>query len=139
MHAAERMQPGKSKHARVLQVALRPAPVASRIVDDVRGDFLPAAAELGELANLVASTAHKGGFDEIVAENVATERRPSTQARQPAVSRKRLQPDDGVVTPVVALAELPERQPAGEHRALQPRAELDEAREQALAPDRHRQ
>src|SRR5262249_44910246 len=110
MHAAERMQARETEHPRVLQIALRPAPVARRKVDDVRGHFLPAAAELGELANLVARTAHERGFDEVVAENVATKRRPSAQARQPAMSRKRLHPDDGVVTPVVALAQLPEGQ-----------------------------
>jgi hypothetical protein len=43
------------------------------------------------------------------------------------------------VSPVVTLAQLPERQPGGEHRALHPRAELDQARKQRLTSGRQRQ
>ena len=76
---------GKRQHARVLQVALRPAPVARRVVDDVRRHLLPAALELGHLAHLVTGAAHERGLDEIVAEYLPAERRPPGQPRQHAV------------------------------------------------------
>src|SRR6516165_7641860 len=104
----------------MLQVALRPAPVARGIIEDIRRYLFPAAAELGELTHLVTGAAHEGSLDEVVAEDLATERRPSGEPRQRAVLRKGSQPHDGIVTPVVALPELPVGEPGGEHRALQP-------------------
>ena len=61
------------------------------------------------------------------------------QARQIAELGKRAQPQDGVVTPVVAFTELPVRQAARQHRAAQARGELHQPREQRLAAGRHRQ
>ena len=55
------------------------------------------------------------------------------------MTREGLQAHDGVVAPVVALPQLPEREPAREHRALQPRAKLQQAREQRLASHRQGQ
>ena len=104
----------------MLQVALRPAPVARGVVDDVGRDLFPAAAEVRELPHLVTGAAHESGLDEVVAEDIATERRPPGQARQRAVLREGSQAHDGVVAPVVALPDLPVREPGREHRALQP-------------------
>src|SRR5215472_12254399 len=107
--------------------------IARGVVDDIRRYLFPAAAEVRELAHLVAGAAHEGGLDEVVAEDLATERRPAGEPRQRAVLREGSQPHDGVVTPVVALPDLPEREPGGEHRALQPCAELNQTPEERLA------
>ncbi len=74
-----------------------------------------------------------------MAQNLPAERGGSRQARQVAELRERAQPQDGVVAPVVALAQLPIRQPAREHRAAQARRELHEPGEQGLPARRHRQ
>src|SRR5215469_8378112 len=123
----------------MLQVALRPAPVARGIVEDIRRHLFPAAAELRELPYFVTGAAHEGSLDEVVAENLAPERRPSGEARERAVLREGSQAHDGVVAPVVALPDLPVREPGGEHRALQPRAELNQTPEECLAPLGQRQ
>src|SRR5215469_1322144 len=139
MHAAQGVQTAEDEHARMLQVSLRPAPVARGVVDDIRRYLFPAAAEVRELAHLVPGAAHEGRLDEVVTEDLATERRPTGEARQRAVLCERSQPHDGVVTPVVALPDLPEREPGREHRALQPRAELNQAPEERLTTRRQRQ
>src|SRR5262249_46417601 len=117
----------------MLQVALRPAPVARGVVEDVRWHLLPAAAQVRELSHLVSRAAHESGLDEVVTEDIATERRPAGEPRQRAVLREGPQANDGVVTPVVTLSHLPVREPGGEHRALQPRAKLNQTPEERLA------
>src|SRR5580704_6281784 len=123
----------------MLQVPLRPAPIAPRVIDHVRRHLFPAAAELGQLTDLVASAAHESSLDEVVAQDLSAQRWFSGQARQCAVTRERSHPYDGVVPPAIAVTELPVCEPGGEHRALQPGTELDETAEEALAPDRQRQ
>jgi len=103
----------------VLQIPLGPAAVACGVVDHIRRYLFPAAAELGDLPYLVAGAAHERRLDKVVAQDLTAERRSAGEPGQRAMGRKGTQAHDGVVTPVVALADLPERESGGEHRALQ--------------------
>ncbi len=87
--AAERVQPGESEHPGVLQVALRPAPVARGIVEDVRRHLFPAADELGELPHLIAGAAHERRLDEVVTEDLTAQRRLARQVRQQRSNARR--------------------------------------------------
>src|SRR3984957_3993530 len=118
MQPAEPVQAAHRYDAHVLQIALRPAPVARRVVDDVGGYLLPAAGDLGHQPDLVTGAAHERRLDDVVAEDFAAEGWGARQARQRAVLRERAQPDDRIVAPVIALAQLPERKAAGQHRAV---------------------
>ena len=57
MHAAREAQAGRADHLRVLQVALRPAPIADREVEQRRRGLLPRAAERRRHAHLPAARA----------------------------------------------------------------------------------
>ncbi len=133
------MQAAHRQQADVLQVALCPAPIARRIVDDVRRHFFPATAQVGQQPDLQTRAAHESRFDEIVAEDLTAEGSGSRQARQIAKLGECVQAQDRVMTPIVAFAELPERKSAREHRAAQACRELHEACEQSLAARRNRQ
>ena len=123
----------------MLQVALRPAAVAGRIVDDIGGHFLPAAGDVGHQPYLVAGAVHEGRLDDVVTEYFAAERRSSRQRRQRAMLGERAQPDDGVMAPVVAFPELPESQTTRKQRSVQAHGELQQPREQRFAPSQQRQ
>ena len=109
VNAAEPMQTAHGQQPQVLQVALGPASVACGVVDHVGRHFLPASAHVGRQPDLVAGAAHECGFDKVVAEDLAAERRLARQRRQIAELGELAQPQDGVVAPVVAFAELPVR------------------------------
>src|SRR3954447_22902933 len=130
MDTAEPMQATHGQKAQVLEVALRPAPVTGCVVDDVGRHFLPASGHIGSQPDLVAGPAHEGGFDEIVTENLATERWLARQLRQGAELGELAQPQDGIVPPVVAFTELPVNEAVCQHGAVETGGELDEAREQ---------
>ena len=74
-----------------------------------------------------------------MAQNLAAEGRRSRQSRQGAILREGAQPQDGIVAPVVALAELPESQAVRQHRAVESNRKLQQACEQRLAAGQQRQ
>ena len=60
----------------------------------------------------------QGRFHEIMAEDVAAERFATRQFRQAAMIEKRLDADDGVMAPIITLAQLPVIQSGGEHPSV---------------------
>ena len=122
----------------VLEVALAPAPVAPHLLEQRRRHLLVAAAEIVGEPERPARAAHQRRLDEVVAQDLAAERRLPGQPRQAAVIHERRDADDRVVAPVLAVAELPEVQPGGEHRAVDAARELLHAREQRAAVHRGR-
>src|SRR5262249_59759271 len=103
--------------AQVLQIPLTPPAVALELVEERRGRLLVAALEIVGDPDLEACPPHQGAFHEVVAEDLAAEGRPARQPAQAAVPHEGVDPEDRVVPPVVALAELPEAQTGREHPA----------------------
>ena len=95
------------QHARVLQIALAPAPVARRQVDQRGRALLERAAQRRQHVDRLAGAAHQRRLDEIVAEDVAAEGRPARQVRQAAMVGEGAGADDRVVAPVIAVAPHP--------------------------------
>ena len=125
--------------AAVLQVALAPAPVARRDVDERGRALLVAAREVVQHVDRVAGAPHQRRLDEIVAEHVAAERRPAGKVGQPATGREGARADDGVVAPIVAVPARPHREAGRDHRAIDLGGELLRARKQRVAVDDQRQ
>ena len=82
------VKPRGADHARVLQVALAPAPVAGGEIDQRGRALLVAAAELGQHVDGPAGAPHQRRLDEIVAEDVPAERRLAGQVGRPQWSAK---------------------------------------------------
>jgi hypothetical protein len=132
------MQPGGRNDANVLQIALAPATVANREVDDRGRRLLVGAVEIVGDGDCPAGTPDERRLDEIVAEDVSTEGRLAGKERQAGGAGKRLPANDRIVAPVVAFAPAPPGKPAGDHRPVDAAGELMQACEQALAVDQAR-
>ena len=98
------VKPGARQHADVLQIALTPAPVARGEVDQRGRAFLEAAAERRQHVDRPAGAAHQRRLDEIVAEDMAAERRLAGQVGHAAMVGEGAGADDRVVAPVIAVA-----------------------------------
>ena len=92
----------------MLEVALTPAPVALHLLEQRGGRLLVAPGEVVGEPERVARAPEQRRLDEVVAQDLAAERRPAGQPRQPAVLHERRDAEDRVVAPVLAVAELPE-------------------------------
>src|SRR3984957_6164098 len=118
--------------ARMLEVALEPAPVALGEVDDRRRALLVVALDSRSEPDLPAGPSHQRRLDEVMAQDAPAEGPASRELGQGAVPDERRQADDGVVPPVVGLAQLPVVEPRRGYRAVEPARELLEARENGL-------
>src|SRR3546814_10265759 len=103
-----------------------------------RRRLLPAAAQVVGHAQFPPRAPQQRRLDEVVAEDLAPERRLARQMRQVAIVDERPDADDRVVAPEVAVAHGEPRKPGGGHRPIDARGELLEAREQRLAARRLR-
>ncbi len=89
MHAARPCQSVRCDDPEMLQVALRPTPVAHGGVDQRRRAFFPRAAEVGRHLHAPAGAAHQRRLDEIVRQDRPAERLPAGQLRQAAGRQRR--------------------------------------------------
>ena len=133
-----RVKPLGADDPRMLEIALAPSPVASREIDQRGRALFVGAAEVGQHVNSKARAPHQRRLDEIVAEDVAAERRLARQVRQSAMVGERARADDRVVAPVVAVPPHPRAQARAEHRAGHPGGELLQPREHGVAVDDER-
>jgi len=117
----------------MLQIALAPAPVAHREIDEGGRAFLIAARKVGEHIDRPAAAPDEGRLDEVVAENMPAERRLAGQGRHAGMARKGAHADDGVVPPVIAVLAAPGRKAGGHDRAVEAGSELLQPREQGVA------
>ena len=122
----------------VLEVALAPTAVALHLLEQGRRHPLEAAAEIVGEPERPAGAAHQRRLDEVVAQNLAAERRLAGKAWQRAMRHERRDADDRVVAPVLAVAELPVVEAGREHRAVDAAAELLHAREERAPIHRRR-
>src|SRR5581483_8131735 len=97
-------EPFREEEPEVLQVALAPAPVALHLLEQRRGHLFPAPAEVVGEPERPPGAAHERRLDEIVAQDLAAERLATRESREPAVRHERLDADDRVVAPVLAVA-----------------------------------
>ena len=139
MLAARPMEAFAEQDAAVLQIALAPTPVADGEIDQRRRAFLIGAADRRKHVDRVAGAAHQGGLDEVVAQDVAAPGRAPAQVRQAAMRGEGLGADDRVMAPVIAVAAHPFGKTHGDHRPIDARGELLNAREKRVAVDDERQ
>ena len=133
------MQAARGQQRQMLQIALTPSPVAGGEIQQRRRAFLETAAERGRHMDGPAATSHQRSLDEIVAQDMPAERLAPLQFGKPGVLRKRADPDDGVVSPVIAFGAMPPGDPGGDQRAVQPAGELLPSRKQGSGVDHDRQ
>ena len=138
MQAAEWMETARADHAQVLQIALTPAPIAHRVIDQRGRRFFEAALVVGQQIHPPTGAPHERGLDEIVAQNETSEGRPAGQRGQTGMGGECAHANDGVMAPVVAVAEIPPGQPRRQHRPIAGAGKLMAAREQGVAIDQPR-
>ena len=124
--------------AEVLHVALRPATFTANEVIEGRRQAFVAAAEVGVHTHMPAGAAQKGGFDEVVAQDVAADGVAPAQDGQTAAVGKGLDTDDSVMSPVVTVFALPGGDAARDDGAVEGAGELDGTSEQGVAADEAR-
>ena len=100
--------------AAVLKVALAPTPVADKFIHQRGGAFLVRAAQFISQPYPVPRPAHERRLHKVVAEYFTAQRALAGQAGQLAMLHKGLDPDDGVMAPVLGVAQLPVVQPRRE-------------------------
>ena len=138
MDAARPTQAFGADDAEVLHVALRPAAFAADEVVQCWRQAFVAAAEVGVHAHVPAHAAQEGGFNEVVAEDVAADGVASAQDGQAAAFGEGVHADDGVVPPVVAVFALPGGNATGDDGAVERTGELDGTGKQGFAADKAR-
>ena len=125
--------------ARVLEIALAPSPVARREIDQRGRAFLVGAAEGRQHVDRISGAPDERRLDEVVAEDVAAERRPAREIRQAAMIGEGAGADDRVMAPVVAVAPHPGGEARGNDRAGDAGRELLQPGEHRVAVDDQRQ
>src|SRR5271165_2173077 len=104
----------------MLQIALAPSPVASGEVDQRGRTFLEGPSEIRQHIDGVSGAADQRRLDEVVAEDVSAERGLAREVRQSAMIGEGARADDGVVTPIVAVAPHPGAEARGDDGAGDP-------------------
>src|ERR1041385_495602 len=99
-------------------------PVALQVVEERRRHLLVAATEIAREPDFPAGASHKSRLDEIVAHDLAAERRPAGKTVESAILDERLDPENRVVAPIGAFAELPVMESRRKHRAIDASSEL---------------
>ena len=96
----------------MLEIALTPAAVARRKIDERRRTFFIAAAKTWQHIDRVTGPPDQRGLDKIMAENMTAERRPPAQHGQTAMRGESLGANDRVMAPVIAVAPMETETPA---------------------------
>ena len=122
----------------VLHVSLTPAAVAAGKVNHGRRRPFVTSLQLRQQPGRPAAAADKRGFDKVVAQNMPAERRFAFENRQAAAFHKCFDPDNRVVPPVVAVADLPVSQTGRHNRAVNLACELLHAGKKRMPADGHR-
>src|SRR5579883_2681629 len=112
------MDPLREENLRMLEIALAPAPVAGRKINQRGGRLFVTSANRWQHVNGVARAAHQGGLDEVVTQDMAAKGRPPRQNRQAAMSSERPGTDDCIVAPVIAVAAHGDRNTRSNDRAV---------------------
>ena len=118
------------EQAEMLQIALTPTPIALHFFQQRRRHLLVTAAQVVRQPERPTGAAHQRRFHEVVAEDLAAERRLAGQLGQSTLFHEGRDAEDRVVTPVLPVAELPEVQAGGEHRPVDAAGELLHAGEE---------
>src|SRR5947209_17294814 len=139
MLARGEMQALSRYHPNVLQIALSPAAVAGRDIDQRGWAFFIRAAEQGQHVHCPTGAMDQRRLDEIMAQDMPAERRLSAQLRQSAMIPKGLCADDGVVAPIIAVAPHPAGKAGADQRTVDSRRKLLDTRKQRVAIDDKRQ
>jgi len=135
MNAADAAEAAREKEHAVLHVALAPAAVAFGVVNHRLGGFLVAAGKLVGEPDLGVGLGEEGGFDEIVAEDVAAEGLFSGELGKIAPTHKGFGADDRIVAPVVGKSLGPEVQAAEKDGGVKAIGELLKASEEGFGVD----
>src|ERR1051325_1455129 len=107
MQAADGMDSGAEYQTHVLEIALAPALVAQGKVDQRGWAFLVASFQIVCQTDLEACPANECRFHEVVAENFAPQRSAARQPGQAARLGERIEANDRVVSPIIAVVARP--------------------------------
>ena len=118
MHAAHGGEAAGAHDRKMLQITLRPAPVSRDDIGQRRRLALVGALDRRHNVHTPIGALQEHGLDEIVALDVAAERRRAWQRRQAGGGSERLRANDGVMTPVVALVAVPGGKTRGHRRSV---------------------
>src|SRR3954471_340017 len=110
----------RRKHCEMLEIALAPPAVAGREIQQRRRAFFKAAAKCRHHSNGPPRPSHQRRFDEVMAEDVASERFPAMKFRQARILREGAYANDRIVTPIVAFGSMPPGDACGDQRAVEP-------------------
>ena len=126
--AVNRVHPFYQEQAEVHQVTVTPAAVTLELVQQVRRQLFVRSRQVVGNPDAPASTTHQRRFYEVMRQNRTGKRTLTRQRRQRTVFNERLHADNGVVTPVVRLTQLPEVQTGRKQRPVNTGGELLAAR-----------
>src|ERR1700734_2753313 len=120
----------------MLHIALAPAAVTLQTGQQMGRRFLVTALKIISLPYFKAAPAHQGGLNGVVAENPPSQRPKFRQFVQGAILHEGAQADDGIMTPIGAVPQLPEIRPGREHRPIYGGAKLLDSLKKTLAESR---
>ncbi|MNB90822.1 hypothetical protein D3C75_378860 [compost metagenome] len=106
------------EQAEVHQVTVTPATVALQLIQQVRRQLFIGARQVVGNPHPPTGTTHQRRFYEVMRQNRTGKRAFARQRGQRTVLNERLHADDGVVPPVVGLAQLPEVQARSKQRPV---------------------
>src|SRR5262245_61530335 len=86
---AQAMQSAREKNQQMLQIALAPAAIPLRVLDQRLRTFLVAAPQVVSQPHIPVVLHHQGGLDEIMAQNLPAKRLFPGYLRQPAKQLER--------------------------------------------------
>ena len=87
MHLGKPVEPAREQDLHLLDIALAPAAVARSKVDDGRRRFFVGADNVARDFHAPTGAAEEGGFDKVVAQDLAAERFLARQVRQGQIGR----------------------------------------------------
>ena len=123
-----RVHPFYEEQAEVHQVTVTPAALTLEPIQQVRRQLFVRSRQVVGDPDAPASTTHQRRFHEVVRQNRPCKRTFTRQRSQRTVLNERLHADNGVVTPVVRLTQLPEVQTSGKERPVDAGCKLLAAR-----------
>src|SRR3977135_379505 len=108
----------------MLKIALAPPSVARGEIQQRWRAFFKAAAQGWRHSDRPARSPHQRRFDKSVAEDMPAKRFATAQVGQACILRKCADPDDGIVTPIVAFGAVPPCNARRDQRSVEPPGKL---------------
>src|SRR5207248_11418766 len=123
----------------MLEIALAPAAIAFRKSQQRWGTLFVTAGDVGRQIHFPTGPANESGLDKIVAHDVSAEWWLPREVGQTSMLDERSGADDGVVTPIITLAEMPIGQARSNDGSIQAGSKLVCPRKEGMPMHHQRQ